>query len=207
MIASSRCRRWRCDSERQAGARRGSGSPASIRAGSVVEAGAGAELGPAALRSEVARLFVERLDRERPLWRIDVARLEGGGAALIWRLHHALADGTTAMRFARMLLWDRAGGSDVRLPPRVPPMPRTSAGGGRIWRGSSRGSSLARRLRSTARSACAARSPLRACRCGRCTTPHAGSPGRRSTMRSSAPSAADCASGSSAITAASARSA
>jgi hypothetical protein len=51
-------------------------------------------------------LFAERLDRERPLWRIDVVRLEGGGAALVWRLHHTLADGTTAMRFARMLLWD-----------------------------------------------------------------------------------------------------
>lgn len=76
----------------------------------IVEAAAHAELDPAALRSEVARLFVERLDRDRPLWRIDVARLEGGGAALIWRLHHALADGTTAMRFARMLLWDEAPG-------------------------------------------------------------------------------------------------
>ena len=86
------------------------GRPAWVRdpdfdpVGHVVEAGA--QLEPAALRSEVARLFVERLDRERPLWRIDVVRLEGGGAALIWRLHHALADGTTAMRFARMLLWD-----------------------------------------------------------------------------------------------------
>ena len=75
-------------------------------AGQVVEAAAGAELDPAALRSEIARLFGERLDRERPLWRIDVARLTGGGAALVWRLHHTLADGTTAMRFAQSLLWD-----------------------------------------------------------------------------------------------------
>src|SRR5439155_11066659 len=74
--------------------------------GQVVEAAAGAELGASALRSEVARLFGERLDRGRPLWRIDVVRLDGGGAALVWRLHHTLADGTTAMRFARMLLWD-----------------------------------------------------------------------------------------------------
>ncbi len=72
----------------------------------MVEVGAGAELSPVELRAEVARLFAERLDRERPLWRIDLARLEGGGAALIWRIHHALADGTTAMRFARTLLWD-----------------------------------------------------------------------------------------------------
>ncbi len=72
----------------------------------VVEVAGGSELGSAVLRSEVGRLFAERLDRERPLWRIDVARLTGGGAALVWRLHHTLADGTTAMRFARALLWD-----------------------------------------------------------------------------------------------------
>jgi WS/DGAT C-terminal domain/Wax ester synthase/diacylglycerol acyltransferase catalytic domain len=32
--------------------------------------------------------------------------LRGGGAALVWRLHHALADGLSTMRFARALLWD-----------------------------------------------------------------------------------------------------
>jgi diacylglycerol O-acyltransferase / wax synthase len=74
--------------------------------GQVVEAAAGAELDSPALRAEIGRLFGERLDRGRPLWRIDVARLAGGGAALVWRLHHTLADGTTAMRFARILLWD-----------------------------------------------------------------------------------------------------
>ena len=75
-------------------------------AGQVQEAAAGTELDRAGLRSEVARLFGARLDRERPLWRIDVVRLTGGGAALVWRLHHTLADGTTAMRFARTVLWD-----------------------------------------------------------------------------------------------------
>ena len=76
--------------------------------GQLVEVAAGDELDQPGLRSEVSRLFGERLDRERPLWRIDVARLPGGGAALVWRLHHTLADGTTAMRYARMLLWDEA---------------------------------------------------------------------------------------------------
>jgi hypothetical protein len=61
----------------------------------------------AALRREVARLFADRLDRSRPLWRIDlVAR--ASGAALVWRIHHALADGTVAMRFADSVLWDVA---------------------------------------------------------------------------------------------------
>jgi hypothetical protein len=58
------------------------------------------------LRREVARLFAERLDRSRPLWRIDVAPLAGGGRALVWRTHHALADGTAAMRLADAVLWD-----------------------------------------------------------------------------------------------------
>ena len=59
-----------------------------------------------ALRDAVAALFAQRLDRSRPLWRIDRLALDGGGAALVWRLHHALADGTAAMRFAEALLWD-----------------------------------------------------------------------------------------------------
>src|SRR5581483_695438 len=80
--------------------------PAFDPRGHLVEAAGGAELDERALRAEVARVFSERLDRGRPLWRIDVARLVDGGAALVWRLHHTLADGTTAMRFARMLLWD-----------------------------------------------------------------------------------------------------
>jgi WS/DGAT/MGAT family acyltransferase len=61
----------------------------------------------AALRAIVARRFEERLDRSAPLWRIDVIPgLAAGGSALIWRIHHALADGATAMRVARAALWD-----------------------------------------------------------------------------------------------------
>jgi diacylglycerol O-acyltransferase len=55
---------------------------------------------------EVARLFEERLDRDRPLWAIDVIPRTGGGSVLVWRIHHALADGTAAMRFAERLIWD-----------------------------------------------------------------------------------------------------
>jgi diacylglycerol O-acyltransferase / wax synthase len=60
----------------------------------------------------VARVFAQRLDRSRPLWRIDVvSRLDDGGSALVWRIHHALADGVTAMRLARAVLWDEAPGA------------------------------------------------------------------------------------------------
>ncbi|MGH3366750.1 MAG: WS/DGAT domain-containing protein [Nocardioidaceae bacterium] len=66
----------------------------------------GAPREPVAVRSVVADLFAERLDRERPLWRIDLIPVHGGGAVLVWRVHHALADGTTLMRYAHDLLWD-----------------------------------------------------------------------------------------------------
>lgn len=59
----------------------------------------------AAMRAEVACLFGERLNRSRPLWRIDVIP-RAAGVALVWRIHHALADGTMAMRLADDVLWD-----------------------------------------------------------------------------------------------------
>src|SRR5262245_33679192 len=68
------------------------------------------------LRREVARLFAEHLDRARPLWRIDVLPLEQNGVALVWRLHHALADGATAMRYASALLWDEHPFAAARTP-------------------------------------------------------------------------------------------
>ncbi|MFZ0041623.1 MAG: wax ester/triacylglycerol synthase domain-containing protein [Solirubrobacteraceae bacterium] len=63
---------------------------------------------PDGLRTCVARLFENRLDRARPLWRMDVVELADGERALVWRLHHALADGTASIRYARALLWDEA---------------------------------------------------------------------------------------------------
>ena len=61
----------------------------------------------AGLQAQVAQLFEQRLDRSRPLWRIDVIpHLASGGSALIWRIHHALADGWSSVRVARQALWD-----------------------------------------------------------------------------------------------------
>jgi diacylglycerol O-acyltransferase len=64
----------------------------------------------------VARLFEQRLDRARPLWRIDVVALADGGSALVWRIHHALADGTASVRYARALLWDHPPDQDGAAP-------------------------------------------------------------------------------------------
>ena len=66
------------------------------------------------LRTAVADLFATQLDRDLPLWRMDVVPLEGERAALVWRIHHALADGTAAMRFAHTVLWDEAPAPDGR---------------------------------------------------------------------------------------------
>jgi diacylglycerol O-acyltransferase / wax synthase len=58
------------------------------------------------LERVVATLMEERLDRDRPLWSIDVVALDQGRTALVLRLHHCMADGATAMRIARSLLLD-----------------------------------------------------------------------------------------------------
>lgn len=76
----------------------------------IVEARPGALLDDAEVRAEVSGPFPQHLDRRRPLWRIDVVRSREGGTTLVWRLHHALADGTTAMRLAGDVLWDATGG-------------------------------------------------------------------------------------------------
>ncbi len=61
----------------------------------------------AEFRAFVADRMAGRLDRDRPLWTIDVVdALDGGRCALVWRIHHCMADGMTAMHWASDLLWD-----------------------------------------------------------------------------------------------------
>ena len=85
----------------------------------------------ARFRATVARLFEQRLDRSAPLWRVDVVpRLAGGGSALIWRIHHALADGSTAMRMASAALWDEDPHADALDAASLaqPPLSRRASG-------------------------------------------------------------------------------
>jgi diacylglycerol O-acyltransferase len=71
------------------------------------------------LREIVARVMAERLPRDRPLWAIDVVEpLEGDKTALIWRIHHAMADGQATMAIGSALLW-----SDSPEPESDPPPP------------------------------------------------------------------------------------
>ena len=65
-----------------------------------------APVDPRGLRSVVADLMTRRLDRDRPLWRIDVVSLDDGGAALVLRIHHCLADGMTAGRILSQVILD-----------------------------------------------------------------------------------------------------
>src|SRR5882757_2674062 len=64
------------------------------------------------LRGAVGELLSERLDHTRPLWRFDVLPLTGGRAAIVGRIHHAMADGVSAIKLAAGLLWD----VDVKTP-------------------------------------------------------------------------------------------
>ena len=75
------------------------------------------------LREAIAHLFEQALDRERALWQIDLLPpIAGGGCALVWRIHHALADGTTAMRIGRHAIWTE---------PEVEAKPKPKPGGRR----------------------------------------------------------------------------
>jgi diacylglycerol O-acyltransferase / wax synthase len=66
----------------------------------------------ARFRELVAGVMTQRLDRSRPLWQLDVVdELDDGSVALIWRLHHCMVDGVTALRLGSVLLWD--GGTDL----------------------------------------------------------------------------------------------
>jgi diacylglycerol O-acyltransferase len=68
-------------------------------------------------RQAVGELLSERLDHTRPLWRLDVMPLTGGRTGVIGRIHHAMADGVSAIRLAAGLLWDED---------ETPPVPHAS---------------------------------------------------------------------------------
>ena len=81
------------------------------------------------LRKIVAGLMAERLPRDRPLWAIDVVEpLEDGGRAVVWRIHHAMADGQAAMAIGSALLWSESTEPEPDPPPLPPagPLPSSS---------------------------------------------------------------------------------
>ena len=99
-------------SQRVAEPRLGLGRPAWVEAPDVDLAWHVAEpdradpLSDEELRQAVGELLSERLDHTRPLWRLDVLPLTGDRVAIVGRIHHAMADGVSAIRLAAGLLWD-----------------------------------------------------------------------------------------------------
>jgi diacylglycerol O-acyltransferase len=77
-------------------------------------------VGDEELREIVAGLMAERLPRDRPLWSLDVVEpLEDGTRAVVWRIHHAMADGQAAMAIGSALLWS----DSTNVEPDPPPLP------------------------------------------------------------------------------------
>jgi diacylglycerol O-acyltransferase / wax synthase len=80
------------------------------------------------LSGAVARAMSGRLDRSRPLWDLVLLPDAGDGrSALVWRVHHAMADGMTMMRWASDLLWDEPPTAAPAAKVAAPPTPTSLA--------------------------------------------------------------------------------
>ena len=140
----------------------------------VIDRGA---LDDAGLRRLVCTAMETPLDRDHPLWAMDVVSpLAGGRTALVWRIHHAVADGMTAMRMARELLLEAT--ASARRGPARGTRPAAAHGRrpdrGRCRRCASSWGGAPSPRRSTGASAHAARSPSstrRSMSCGASATP------------------------------------
>jgi len=84
--------------------------------------------GEAELEALAGRILSQLLDRSKPLWDIHVVDgLKGGRGALIWRLHHALADGISGTRVMEVMLDPTPEGSRaLRRARHRAPLPHSS---------------------------------------------------------------------------------
>ncbi|HEX9031149.1 MAG TPA: wax ester/triacylglycerol synthase domain-containing protein, partial [Streptosporangiaceae bacterium] len=99
----------------------------------------GDEVTDEALRQLSSATMTEALDRGRPLWSIGVVpRMTGRRWALIWKIHHCLADGAAMMRAGSALLWTEPEAG--RRPSGTGSRPSSAD-----WRSGAAGSSAARR--------------------------------------------------------------
>ena len=88
--------------------------------------------GKVELEALAGRIFSQLLDRSKPLWDIRVVDgLEGGRGAMVWRVHHALADGISGTRLMEVMLDETPNGSRSipRPRPRSRPSDRSMTGG------------------------------------------------------------------------------
>ena len=89
--------------------------------------------GPGELANFISEVVSRPLDRSRPLWEMwFVEGLEGGQTATVFKMHHALADGTTTARLLGQTATVHAG--DPLPPERAPWQPeRIPTRGRRLW--------------------------------------------------------------------------
>ena len=81
----------------------------------------------AGLWSAAGELMAEHLDHSRPLWSIDlVGPLADGREAIVVRIHHAMADGVSCVRFLERVLWESEARATAPRP-RKPEPARPSA--------------------------------------------------------------------------------
>lgn len=71
----------------------------------------------AALQALVGDLITPPLDPGKPLWHVYLIEDHEGGAAMLWRIHHCIADG---IALARVMLSITDGGEEAAIEP-VPP--------------------------------------------------------------------------------------
>jgi wax ester synthase-like acyl-CoA acyltransferase family protein len=103
--------------------------------------------GEVPIEDTVAELMAERLDHSRPLWHMELlGPLEDGATVIVWRIHHAMADGMTCLKLGSAMLWDHATApvEDPGPPwlPERPPSPRRLLAGALGDRASAAGSAL-----------------------------------------------------------------
>ncbi len=84
------------------------------------------------LRRAVGDLLSERLDHTRPLWRLDALPLTGERVALVGRIHHAMADGVSAIRLIAGLLWEEDDQPSPASPARPAQAPAAEAREARV---------------------------------------------------------------------------
>ncbi len=84
-------------------------------------------LGPAGLQATLDSFLSTQLNRAKPLWEIlIVPRLEGGGGAILGKVHHALVDGVAAVELGTLLFDLEPDTSPAEPPewsPQLPPSP------------------------------------------------------------------------------------
>jgi diacylglycerol O-acyltransferase len=70
----------------------------------------------------VRRAAMAAFDRDRPLWEVTVVEgLEGGGAALILKIHHSLSDGIGGMQMLAIMCDEQREPADLGEMPAAPP--------------------------------------------------------------------------------------